>query len=336
VRGPFAAEVAAGAQGAEDVPMAAKGNTRIIYAALFANAAIAVTKFGASALTGSSAMFAEGIHSVVDTGNQGLLLLGLHRARRPATPEHPFGFGKTLYFYAFMVAIIIFAAGAGFAAFEGFEKLRHPGEVTSSWVPYAVLAAALVFESIAWWMAFKALQRAREGRGFWETVKRSKDPTLFTVLFEDSAALAGLVIAFFGVLATDLTGNALWDAVATLAIAAVLAATAIFLAIETKGLLVGEAADPQMVAGIRKKVAAAPGVQRVHEVLTMHFGPNEILVNVSANFADELSARELESVIAGLEARLREEYPDVKRLFVEAHSLASHRAARDAAPAATG
>lgn len=310
--------------------MAAKGNRKIIYAALIANAAIAVTKFGASALTGSAAMFAEGIHSVVDTGNQGLLLLGLRRADRPATREHPFGFGKVLYFYAFMVAIVIFAAGAGFAAYHGVEKLLHPGEVSASWVPYAVLGAAFVFESIAWWMAFRALQKAREGRGFWETVRRSKDPTLFTVLFEDSAALAGLVIAFLGVLATDLTGNPLWDAVATLGIAAVLAATAVFLAVETKGLLVGEAADPQMVAGIREAVAAAPGVARVHEVLTMHFGPNEILANVSVDFDDYLSAGEVEATIERLERRLREEYPDLKRLYVEAQSLAAWRAAREA------
>jgi cation diffusion facilitator family transporter len=316
--------------------MAAKGNRKIIYAALIANAAIAVTKFAASVITGSSAMFAEGVHSVVDTGNQGLLLLGLRRADRPATPEHPFGFGKTLYFYAFMVAIIIFAAGAGFAAFEGIEKLLHPGEVTSSWVPYAVLAAALVFESVAWWMAFQALQKAREGRGFWETVRRSKDPTLFTVLFEDSAALAGLIIAFLGVLATDLSGNPMWDALATLGIAAVLGATAVFLAIETKGLLVGEAADPKLVAGIREQLAATPGIARVHEVLTMHFGPNEILANVAVDFDDTLTAQEVEETVDRVEQRLRSAYPDLKRVFVEAKSLASHRAARGEAAAAPG
>lgn len=313
--------------------MAAKGNTKIIYAALFANAAIAVTKFAASAVTGSSAMFAEGIHSVVDTGNQGLLLLGLARARRPATAEHPFGHGKALYFWAFMVAIVIFAAGAGFAGYEGVEKVLHPGEVTSSWIPYVVLAAAFAFESVAWWMAFQALQKAREGRTFWATVKRSKDPTLFTVLFEDTAAMAGIVIAFAGVLAADLTGNALWDGVATLAIAAVLAATAVFLAVETKGLLVGEAADPAMVADMRREIAADPGVARVHEVLTMHLGPNEILATVTADFDDSLDAGEVEATVGRLSERLSARYPDLRRLFVEAQSLASHRSAREAVSA---
>jgi len=316
--------------------MAAKGNTTIIYAALFANGAIAVTKFAASALTGSSAMFAEGIHSVVDTGNQGLLLFGIHRAKRPATAEHPFGHGKTLYFYAFMVAIIIFAAGAGFAAFEGIEKLLHPGEVRASWVNYAVLIAAMGFESVAWWLAYKAFRKAQAGRGFWQTVRQSKDPTLFTVLFEDTAAMLGLVIAFFGILSANLTGDPLWDAVATLAIAAVLGATAVFLAIETKGLLVGEAADPDLVAAMRRTISAEEGVERVNELLTMHFGPNEILATVSVDFDDGLSAGEVEATVARLETRLKAEFPDLKRLFLEAQSIAAHRKGSAAATATAG
>ncbi|MBJ3775054.1 cation diffusion facilitator family transporter [Acuticoccus mangrovi] len=315
--------------------MAAKGNTTVIYAALGANAAIAVTKFAASAATGSSAMFAEGVHSVVDTFNQILLLFGLSRAKRPATSEHPFGHGKDLYFYAFMVAIMIFGAGAGFAAFEGIEKLRHPGEVTISWVNYAVLAAAFVFELIAWTMAFRSFQKARGGRGFIETVRRSKDPTLFTVLFEDSAAMLGLVVAFFGVLASNLTGDATYDALATLAIAAVLGATAVMLAIETKGLLVGEAADPRVVRELKAVVEADPGVLRVNEILTMHFGPHEILVTISADFSDRLSSADVEATVTRLENSVKAQYPDVRRLFIEAQGTREAQAAIAATAAAS-
>lgn len=308
--------------------MAAKGNKTVIYAALGANAAIAVTKFVASALTGSSAMFAEAIHSLVDTGNQGLLLFGLRQAKRPASPEHPFGHGKDLYFYAFMVAIIIFGAGAGFAAFEGIEKLLHPGEVQASWINYAVLGVAFLFELFAWSMALKEFNKIRGNRGMLETVRRSKDPTLFTVLFEDTAAMVGLVVAFFGVLATNLTGDPVYDALATLAISAVLAITAVFLAIETKGLLVGEAADPTLVAELRALVAADPAVDSVNELLTMHFGPNEILVTVSADFKNDLTAEEVEDAVAALDTRIKAAVPDVRRLFVQAMDRVDHRRAR--------
>ena len=308
--------------------MAAKGNKTIIYAALGANAAIAVTKFFASAVTGSSAMFAEAIHSLVDTGNQGLLLFGLRQAKRPASPEHPFGHGKDLYFYAFMVAIIIFGAGAGFAAFEGIEKLMHPGEVQVSWINYAVLGSAFLFELFAWGLALREFNKVRGDRAMLETVRRSKDPTLFTVLFEDTAALLGLGIAFFGVLAANLTGNPIYDALATLAIAAVLALTAVFLAIETKGLLVGEAADPKLVSEIRAVVAADPAIERVNELLTMHFGPNEILVTVSADFRNDLTAEEVEDAVAALDIRVKEAMPDVRRLFVQAMDRADHRRAK--------
>ena len=305
--------------------MAAKGNTKIIYAALIANCAIAVTKFAASAFTGSSAMFAEAVHSVVDTGNQGLLLFGLRQAKRPPSEDHPFGHGKDLYFYAFCVAIVIFGAGAGFSAYEGIEKLRHPGEISSPYVNYIVLALAFAFESYAWLMAFRAFQAARGDMGFFEAVHRSKDPTLFTVLFEDSAAMLGLIIAFLGVLVTSITGNPLFDALATLGIAAVLAATAVLLAIETKGLLVGEGADPMLVSALRTEILAEPGVKRVNELLTMHFGPNEILLTASVDFDDSLGADDVEAAVARLNTAIRTAYPDVKRLFIEAQDRASHR-----------
>ncbi|WP_226579566.1 cation diffusion facilitator family transporter [Acuticoccus sediminis] len=307
--------------------MAAQGNTKVIYAALLANGAIAVTKFIASAITGSSAMFAEGVHSVVDTGNQFLLLFGLRRSKRPASPEHPFGHGKDLYFYAFLVAIMIFGAGAGFAGYEGIHKLLSPGEVEPSWINYAVLAIAFVFEAYAWSMALKGFQRARQGRGIIETVHRSKDPTLFTVLFEDTAAMLGLIIAFVGVLATQLTGNPMWDAVATLFIAAVLATTAVFLAIETKGLLLGESADPRVVGKLRATIAADPAVIAVGDVLTMHLGPNEILATISADFDDKLTSEEVEEATARLRKTVSSAYPDVTRLYIEARALKPDAAA---------
>lgn len=316
--------------------MAAQGNTKIIYAALFANSAIALMKFAAAGLTGWSAMFAEGVHSVVDTGNQGLLLFGIRRAKRPASPAHPFGHGKDLYFYAFMVAIVIFGAGAGFAAYEGVVKLAEPGAVEVSWVNYVVLAAAFMFESVAWWMAFSSIQKVRGRRGMLQEVRRSKDPTLFTVLFEDSAAMLGLVIAFAGILAANITGNAIYDAAATLAIAVVLALTAVFLAIETKGLLVGEAADPAMVAGLRRVVEADPAVGRVNELLTMHLGPNEILLTLSAEFVAEQSASEVQSAVSRIESQIVREFPDVRRVFIEAQSLAGHRAAAVHQPTGSG
>lgn len=310
--------------------MAAHGNKKIIYAALFANTAIAITKFIASAITGSSAMFAEAIHSVVDTGNQGLLLFGLRQAKRPPSALHPFGHGKDLYFYAFMVAIIIFGAGAGFAAYEGVEKLRHPGTVEVSWINYAVLGAAFIFESIAWTMAIRGFNSVRGDMPILEAVRASKDPTLFTVVFEDTAAMLGLVIAFFGVLASNLTGNPLYDALATLAIAAVLALTAVFLAIETKGLLVGESADPRMVAGVRGLIERQPEVFRVNEVLTMHLGPQEILVTASADFDDDLSSEEVEKAVSRIDRDIKAAFPAVQRLYLEARSVAAFRRAAHA------
>ncbi|UOM35525.1 cation diffusion facilitator family transporter [Acuticoccus sp. I52.16.1] len=301
--------------------MAAQGNTKVIYAALFANGAIAVTKFIASAVTGSSAMFAEGVHSVVDTGNQFLLLFGIRRSKRPASAEHPFGHGKDLYFYAFMVAIMIFGAGAGFAGYEGIHKLLEPTEVSPSWINYAVLGIAFVFEAVAWTMAYRGFQASRRGRGIIETVHRSKDPTLFTVLFEDTAAMLGLIIAFFGVLATQLTGDPVYDALATCFIAVVLAVTAVFLAIETKGLLVGEAADPNVVRQLRATVTADPAVVAVGDVLTMHLGPNEILATISADFDNSISAGSVEDATARLRKTVQASFPDVSRLYIEAREL---------------
>lgn len=291
---------------------------KIILAALVGNALIAVTKFVAAAFTGSSAMFAEAIHSVVDTGNQMLLLLGLHRAKRPASAAFPFGHGKEIYFWSFVVAILIFAVGAGISLYEGVHHLMHPEPLSNPYVNYIVLGLAMVFEAGAWYVAWRGFNAARGDRGYVEAVRQGKDPTLFVVLFEDSAAMLGLMVAFVGVLLVDVTGIAWFDGAASVIIGVILAFTAAWLARESMSLLVGESADPAIVESIREIVDREPGINRVHEVLTMHMGPNFILVNVAADFADGIPSEEVEGSIGRLTREIRSRFPAVRRVFLEA------------------
>ncbi|MBK81586.1 MAG: cation transporter [Gammaproteobacteria bacterium] len=298
----------------------ASGSRRVILAALAGNALIAVTKFTAAGLTGSSAMLSEGIHSLVDTGNQILLLYGLRRAARPPDRRFPFGHGKEVYFWSFVVAILIFAVGAGISIYEGISHLLHPEPLRNAMVNYVVLGLALVFEGGAWYFAFREFNRARGGWGYLEAVQRGKDPTLFVVLFEDSAAMAGLLVALTGVLLADLTGLMMFDGIASVVIGLILGATAVWLAWETKGLLIGEAANQRVVDGIRRLLDDSEAVVHVNEVLTMHMGPEFVLLNVSAAFRPESSAGELEAAVAALDARIKAAFPEVKRIFVEAEA----------------
>lgn len=300
--------------------MASSGSKLVIVAALVGNSLIAVTKFVAALITGSSAMMSECIHSLVDCGNQGLLLFGLKRAARPPSPEFPFGHGKEVYFWSFVVAILIFAVGAGVSLYEGIAHLRHPAELESVMVNYIVLSLAIVFEGVCWWMALREFQRTKGKWGYFEAVKRGKDPSLFVVLFEDSAAMLGLFVALFGVLGGDLFGWTWADGAASVTIGLILAATAIWLAYETKSLLIGEAADPDLVDGIRGLVDAREEVTAVNEVLTMHMGPEFVLANLSVDFRDRLTAVELETAVAGMDREIRGLYPTVKRVFIEAES----------------
>ena len=300
--------------------MASPTSKKVIYAALIGNSLIAVTKFAAATVTGSSAMLSEGIHSVVDTGNQLLLLYGVRQAARPADRQHPFGYGMELYFWTFVVAILIFAVGAGVSVYEGVEKLLHPTPVTRLYVNYIVLGLAMVFEAGAWWVAYKEFRQRQGDRGFIATVRESKDPTVFTVLFEDTAAMAGLIIALVGISLGEVLGLPALDGVASLLIGVVLAAVAALLAYESKGLLVGEAALPRVQAGIDAILDAEPEVRRVHEALTMHLGPRDVLLNLSLDFDDSLSAADVEAAIAGIDARIRRAYPEITRIFVEARS----------------
>jgi cation diffusion facilitator family transporter len=302
------------------------GSKKVIYAALAGNALIAITKFAAGSYTGSSAMLSEAIHSVVDTGNQGLLLLGIARARRPADEEHPFGYGMELYFWAFVVAILIFGLGAGISFYEGVKKLADPHPVSNFGINYAVLAAAMVFEGAAWLVAFREFNKARGRRGFLEEVRRSKDPTVFTVLFEDSAAMLGLVAAFVGLLATQFLGLAWADAAASIAISAILALTALGLAYETKGLLTGEAASRATVREIRRMALAAPAVRAVNELRTVHFGPHDILAAISLDFADGTSLIEIERTVTALEREIKRQFPAITRVFLEVQAREHHEA----------
>lgn len=304
------------------------GSKKVVFAALAGNTLIAVTKFGAAAYTGSSAMLSEAIHSLVDTGNQALLLLGMRRAARPADAKHPFGYGMELYFWAFVVAILIFAVGAGVSIYEGIAKLRAPQPVSSVWVNYLVLGAAMAFEAAAWWVAYREFAAVKGGRGYLDAIRASKDPTIFTVLLEDSAAMLGLATAFAGLALAQLFAWHWADGAASIVIGVILAGAAWLLAMETKGLLIGESADPQVVEGIRRIIARQHEVDHVNEVLTVHFGPNDILLNVSLDFCDGLSAEEVEAAIGRIELAIRRHYPDVKRIFIEAESRRSYRTER--------
>lgn len=301
----------------------ASGSKKVIYAALAGNSLIAVTKFAAAITTGSSAMLSEGIHSLVDTGNQILLLHGMKQAARPADKAFPFGYGKEMYFWSFIVAILIFAVGAGVSMYEGILHLGHPVTPGNPSVNYIVLGFALLFEGAAWYMAMLEFNKVRGKRSAWRAIRGGKDPALFVVLFEDSAAMAGIFVAFLGIFLSYMTGSHIYDAVASIIIGVILAGVAWLLAYETKGLLIGESADPLVVQGIRDIVTAQPEVLHVNEVLTMHIGPQHILVNLSVEFRDECRSDGIEAAIARMDKTIKREHTDVQRVFIEAESRLS-------------
>ncbi len=304
--------------------MAAHSSKKVIYAALAGNSLIAVTKFGASAYTGSSAMLSEAIHSVVDSGNQVLLLYGLKRSHRKADETHPFGYGRELYFWSFVVAIIIFGIGAGVSIYEGIHKVLDPHPVKSPMVNFIVLGAAMVFEAAALYVAIKEFDKTRGKLGYIAAVKQSKDPATFTVLFEDSAAILGLVVAFVGLLIAEYMGIAWMDGAASIAIGVILASTATFLAYETKALLIGEAAHEDMQTGIREIVGSAQSVNSINEMRTMHMGADDVLLALSLDFRDGLSVGKVEESIYILEMAIKSRFPEIKRLFIEVQSQERH------------
>ncbi len=302
----------------------ASGSKKVIYAALAGNSLIAVTKGAASVYTGSSAMMSEAIHSLVDTGNQILLLVGLKRAERPADDEHPFGYGRELYFWAFVVAILIFAVGAGVSIYEGIKKVQHPHEVTNPMVNYMVLLFSMVFEGAALYIAVKEFNKARGDSGFWTAVRRSKDPATFTVVFEDSAAMLGLFIAFIALVMAEWLNLPVLDGVGSIGIGLILAATAVFLAYETKALLIGEAADPMVEHGIRELVAKEKTIRNLNELRTMHMGPEDVLMALSIDFHDHHKAGTVENTIYRLETAIKSDYPQIRRLYIEVQAQKHH------------
>jgi cation diffusion facilitator family transporter len=315
--------------------MATHSSKKVIYAALAGNSLIAVTKFAAAAVTGSSAMLSEAVHSVVDTGNQWLLLYGIKRSGRPADEMHPFGYGTELYFWTFVVAILIFGLGAGVSIYEGVGRLREPHPVTNVYVNYAVLAIAMVFEAGTWWVAFTEFRKRKGRLGYFAAVRQAKDPTVFTVLFEDSAAMLGLIVALVGIALADVLAEPALDGLAAIAIGLILAATAGLLAFECKGLLIGESARPATVTGIKAIIAEQPDITRVNEVLTMHLGPEDVLVTLSLDFDDEISAGKVEGAVTEMETRIKSAYPEVSRVFIEAQSWREHERARRARSSGT-
>lgn len=292
-----------------------------IYGALAANVAIAVTKFVAAFFTGSSAMLSEGIHSLVDSGNQMLLLFGLKRSKRPPDANHPFGHGKELYFWTLIVAILIFALGGGMSAYEGISHLRHPGPLKDPTWNYIVLGAAFIFEGTSFVIAVHNLLKERKKRTFFETLRLSKDPTLFAIVYEDSAALLGLLIAAGGVFFTHYFQNPQFDGLASILIGAVLAAVAVIMVIESRNLLVGESAQNYMVKDIFKFVNNDPDIITLRPPLTMHMGPHEVLLAMDVQFRNNISGEELAKAISRLEDDIRSKFPDVKRIFVEARNI---------------
>lgn len=292
-----------------------------IYAAIVANFLIAVSKFIVAGLTGSSAMLSEGIHSVADTGNQALLLLGIRLSKRPANPEHPFGYGKELYFWSLIVAIVLFGVGGGISLYEGIIHLQHPAELSDPTWNYIVLGLAVVFESIAFIIAFRALAHTAGERSMWKAVQGSKDPTIFVVLFEDAAALAGLVVAFLGVYFSHRLDMPVLDAVSSLVIAVILMAVAVYLAYESRKLLLGEAADPALVRSIEAIVSREKAIVQIRRPMTMHFGPREVLLNMDLSFRGDLTTAEITSAIDRVEKQIRTKHPQVKQIFLEANTV---------------
>ena len=299
---------------------AQKGSQLVVYAALVGNLLIAVTKFVAAFFTGSSAMLSEGVHSLVDTVNEILLLYGIRRAARPADFGHPLGHGRELYFWSFVVALLIFAIGAGVSVYEGVLHILTPEPMENPTVNYIVLAISAVFEGTSWSIALREFNREKGDLGYLEAIKKSKDPTTYTVLVEDSVALIGLAMALAGILAAQLLDDPRLDGVASIAIGLLLGAVAVFLARESKNLLIGEPALPEVRDAILRIAEADKSIRHVNGVITNQLGPNQVIASLSLEFEDHLSVDDVEHTIERLEAAIQKTNPEVTTLFVKPQS----------------
>ncbi|MEN9970235.1 MAG: hypothetical protein RLZZ229_443 [Actinomycetota bacterium] len=297
--------------------MSTEGSTRAIIAALLANVGIAVTKFIAAAFSGSASMFAEGIHSVADSGNQILLLIGGKRSRREATETHPFGYGRSRYIYAFMVSIVLFAIGGMFSILEGVEKLSHPHELEMVWLPLVVLGAAIVMESFSFRTAIREANHVRHGKSWVQFIRHAKAPELPVILLEDFAALIGLVLAFGGVGLTVVTHNPIWDAIGTLAIGGLLVLVAIVLGYETSSLLVGEGATAEDTGKIRAALSGSKGVKSIIHMKTLYLGPDELMLGAKIAVDGASTAADVAAVIDAAEVAVREVVPAARVIYLE-------------------
>jgi cation diffusion facilitator family transporter len=301
-------------------------STRTLVVALLANLGIAVSKFVAAAITSSSAMLTEGVHSLVDSTNQLLLMWGRRQSRKPPDKLHPFGYGRELYFWSFVVAVLVFALGAGVSIYEGIIHLHYPHGTESPLVGYAVLLVAFLLVGWSTLEAYREFKATKGRLGWIEAIRRSKDPAAFIVLLENGAAMAGIVVAAIGLYLSQLTADPFYDGAASIVIGLILAVTAFVLAYESKGLLIGEAADPQLVQSLHDLACEMPGVVGVGHVLTSHSSPDQITVMMNVDFDDEILARQVEQVVCRIEGEARERWPQVRRLFVRPmHGAASQR-----------
>jgi len=308
--------------------MPASGSHKVVYVALGGNLMIAIAKFVAAGLSGSSAMLSEGVHSLVDTVNELLLLYGLHRAGMPPDRTHPFGHGRELYFWSFIVALLVLAMGAGVSFYEGVMHIRQPEPIERPLINYLVVAVSLLFEGTSWFVALREF-RARKGRlGYFEAFRLSKDPSTFTVLLEDSAALLGLLVALAGLIGAQLLEQPVLDGVASIGIAGVLAVSAMLLARETKGLLIGETAHPAVSEAILAIAAADDGVRCANGVLTVQMGPNQVVAALSAEFEDALNTTQIEACINRIEKQAKVAHPEIISLFVKPQTAEVWRARR--------
>ena len=288
-----------------------------IYTALFANLAIAITKFIAASVTGSSAMISEGIHSLVDTGNEVLLLLGIHKSHKPADQKRPFGYGKELYFWAFIVSLLIFAVGGGISIYEGITHIMHPELIEKPIWNYVVLGIAIVFDGISFYTAIKEFNRQRGSLPFWQAVRLSKDPSTFVVLFEDAADVIGLIIAFLGIFLGHQLQNPYLDGIASILIGLLLVAVSGLLAKESRSLLMGESADEEQLHAVVTLTTADASVARVLRPLSMHLAPEEIILILTVVFQEHLSSSEVAASVSRIRATIQQEHPDFRQIFIE-------------------
>lgn len=304
--------------------MSANSSSKLsLYGGIAANVAIAVSKFVAAYVTGSSAMLSEGIHSLVDTGNGGLLLYGMSRSQRPADAQHPFGHGKELYFWALIVAVLIFAIGGGMSFYEGIKHLEHPEPLEDAKWNYIVLGISILFEGAALVLALRALlEKQAAGTSFWNTLRTSRDPAVFASVLENAAAVAGLLIALLGVYFGHLLNNPLFDGGASIIIGLLLMGVAVLLVSRTKALLVGEGVNDETTRQVQELTRQVPGVTTVRPPLTMYLSPDDVMLALDVDFDDQLTATQVEAAVVAVQDRIRAQYPEFKRIFIEAKSLA--------------